>query len=151
MSVDAQNELDFSPQVMSGQVEDKTVYLILGERSFPCRRVGVSWHMMQFGHAQRKAQRIRTPHADVADPNDVSKKIPCACGQCKKAQSERTDAGMEMMNAMRALILKILKPEVKEDFVDFMDEAELEPNELEEAIGNVIGRLGGQDPDKGKA
>jgi hypothetical protein len=81
---------------------DTTVYLILGERSFPCRRTSVTWHMMQFGHAQRTAQRIRAPHPDVVDPEDTNKRIPHDCPQCKKAQSDRTNAGMEMMNAMRA-------------------------------------------------
>lgn len=150
MSVDAQyphipdispNSVTPVPQV----VDDKTVYLTVGNRSFPCRRVGVSWHMMQFGHAQRRAQRIRAPHPDEGGkPHD--------CDLCKKAQSDRTAAGMDMMDAMRALILKILRPEVRQDFEDFMDnEADVEPNELEEAIGNTIGLLGGQDSNAGKA
>lgn len=133
------------------EAPDNTVYLIVGERSFPCRRTGVSWHMMQFGHAQRKAQRIRSPHADVPDSTDPNKKVPCVCDQCKKAQAERTEAGMDMMDAMRALILKILKPEHKQDFIDYMDEADVEPNELESAIGDTIGRLGNQDSNAGKA
>lgn len=148
MSVDAQHHpmSDISSNSQAPEVvvpPDNTVYLIVGGRSFPCRRTGVSWHMMQFGHAQRKAQRIRAPHPEVdGKPHD--------CAQCKQAQTTRTEAGMDMMDAMRALILKILKPDVKQDFEDFMDEADIEPNELEEAVGDAIGRLGGQDSNTGK-
>lgn len=126
--------------VFEGELEPtaKGVYLTLGGESFRCRNTSVSWHMMEFGAAQQKAARANPVHKD----NDEGK--PCKCPACEEASKARAEAGMDMMAAMRKLILAVIVKSERDRFLKFMDEAELDNGELEEAIGNVIAELGKQ-------
>lgn len=131
------------------------IYLEVGKERFECRKTSVSWHMMQFGHAQREASRIKPPHKDGECPFDgalADRPENYKCHACKTANEQRSQAGMDLMAAMRSLILKVIKPHERERFIYFMDEeADLDEGELEEAIGSVLSRLGNQDANKDRS
>ncbi len=126
---------------VEGELEPsaKGLHLNVGGQSFRVRNTSVSWHMMTFGAAQQKVARNKPIHKD----NEEGK--PCRCPHCEAATQARNEAGVDMMAAMRNLILSIIVPSDRARFLDFMDTAELNPNELEEAVGEVIGKLGSQD------
>lgn len=131
-------------QPVSGDVVDGEggVYLIIADEKFECRRVSVTWQMMQFAEAQRKAN-TNIPRL----PEDHPKVI--------EAHRIRNEAGMEMMSTMLKTIRVLLKPYERTRFEEFMDtlsqsEEGIEPGALESAIGEVIAAVGGQ-AGKGKA
>ncbi len=132
---------------LEGQIEKAAtgVYLYLGNESFRCRKSSVSWHMMTFGAAQQRVARNKPIHKDNEDGT------PHDCPSCKEAAQERSEAGMEMMAAMRQLILSIVVPSDRNRFLKFMDTAELDENELEKEVGKVIAELGKQDDSGPKA
>lgn len=123
--------------------DDDGVYLILGTQMFGCRSVSVSWQMMKFAVAQRNA------NAPIPHPKDFeNKKHLELCKSCADISKRRNDAGMSLMTTMHDTVLILLQPEERERFEEFMITAELEPEELENAIGNVIAAVGSG---KGKA
>lgn len=129
-----------SEDVVEGTVEDKGIYLVINGEHFKCRKVSVSWQMMNFAAAQKKARSIHVPEHL---PEDDSRR--------KDAEERRNAAGLDAMVAMQQITLKLLKPEERERFDTFMAENDVEPGVLEEAIGDVIAAIGAQDDDKGKA
>lgn len=108
-------------------------------RSFPIRRVGVTWQLMQFAKAQRAAQ-APVPELDPDMPLNIQEDI-----QAKRAKRE--EAGQQLLLVMYSTINKLLRPEVRDDFAEFLDDPDtvLEPDELETAIGNAIASVA--DPD----
>lgn len=138
---------DVATEAVEGELEthEKGLSLNIGDESFRCRRISVSWDMMTFGAAQQRAARAKPIHKDNPDGT------PHNCAPCKDAAEERNAAGMEMMAAMRALVLKIIVDSDRNRFLNFMDTAVLENDEFERAIGEVIGKLGNQDSKGPKA
>lgn len=108
-------------------------------RAFPIRRVGVTWQLMQFAKAQREAQKP-VPELDPDMPLNVQEDT-----LAKRAAREA--AGQDLLLVMFTTINKLLRPEVREDFAKFLDDpdTDLEPDELETAIGNAIASVA--DPD----
>ena len=128
---------------VSGEVVDGKggVYLTIRNEDFECRKVSVTWQMMQFAKAQRAAQ--------VTIPSGLTKDSP----RRKELEDQRNAAGMSLTRIMLDTIMVLLKPHERERFEEYMDKVSsegLEPNELEEAIGNVIAAIGGNEDDKGK-
>lgn len=121
-----------------------TVYLELNDKKFECRRVSVSWQMMKFAVAQREAA-TPIPHPkefELATHREI-------CKSCADVSSKRNNAGMTLMATMHDTILRLLRPSERERFEEYMIDAELEPEELENAIGEVIAAIGSQGKDKG--
>lgn len=139
-------------EIIENEKPSNGLFLSVGEELFACRKISVSWHMMQFGHAQREASRIKPPHKDGECPGPYVNEEKEQCKYCAEASDQRSQAGMDLMAAMRSLILKVLKPEERDRFIRYMDdEAELKEGELEEAIGDVLSQLGGQDKNKDRS
>lgn len=112
------------------------IYLSIRGEDFECRRVSISWQMMQFAKAQRAAN-ITIPSAL---PEDSPKR--------KELEEKRNEAGMKMMSLLLDSALILLKPHERERFEQYMDEVSedgLELGELENAIGAVIAAAGGQE------
>lgn len=129
----------------------ESIYLEVDKEKFECRKTSVSWHMMQFGHAQREASRIKPPHKEGECPK-VEGEEDKKCAACLTAIEQRNQAGVDLMAAMRSLILKVIKPDERERFIHYMDEdADLDEGELESAIGDVLAQLGGQDTQKDRS
>ncbi len=115
------------------------IYLdVQGER-FECRRVNVSWHMMKFAKAQRDANVF------------IPKNMPEG-PQRTELEDKRNRAGMSMMATMLDVVMVLLKPHERPRFESFMDSADDIPmGALENAIGAVIAKLGGDDEGKADA
>jgi hypothetical protein len=123
------------------------VTLDVGDERFECRKVSVSWEMMKFAIAQTEARTRYAHPVDDEDDDDARDEHNETCKSCAAIAVKRNDAGMRLMVIMHNVILKLLKPRERERFEEFMVDAALKPNELEEAIGDVMSALGG---DKGK-
>ncbi len=110
--------------------------LYIRDEVFACRRVDVSYQMMMFAQAQRKAQ---VP---------IPKNMPD--GPAKEAlKDKRNQAGMSLMDTMLSTVQALLKPAERDRFHQFMmdislTENPLKPGEFQEAIGEVISAAGGQ-------
>lgn len=143
--VDLNQELDSALGEVDDEVDDN-IYLKLGAEQFACRTVGLTWEMMKFAKAQRVAQ-LKAPHPAVDGEGE-----PHTCKACKAVEDKKNAAGTDAMIGLHSMITKVLKPEERDRFNDFMDDAELEPNELESALGEVVSELGKErDTDEGKA
>lgn len=118
------------------------IYLTVGGESFECRKVSTSYQMMKFADAQRKAQ--------VNIPSGLPKDHP----RYKKLMEQRNNAGMQMMAIMFETVQILLKPGERERFDTYMTEVSmdkgLDPNELENAIGDVIAAAGGEEGKAGQ-
>lgn len=119
---------------------DGGVYLTIGDEQFECRRVSTSYQMMKFAKAQREAQ-VHIPSG-----------LPKESEKYKALTAKRNAAGMAMMATMLETITILLKPHERERFDTYMTDVSmgegLEPNALENAIGEVIAAVGGE---QGKA
>lgn len=134
---DLDKELD-DALAIEGEVVDNTVYLELQGEKFACRKVGLTWEMMKFAKAQRVAQ-LKAPHP-AKDPEGLAH----SCKACDDIRSKQQEAGTDAMIGLHSMIIKVLKPTERDRFNMFMDDAELEQNELESAIGDVIATFGGE-------
>lgn len=133
-----------APRTPGNQVADDTVYLTLGGHDFACRRVSISWQMMKFAVAQRDA------NAPIPHPKDYELETHrSACKSCSDIHKRRNDAGMTLMATMHDAVKILLRPDERDRFEDYMSTAELEPEELENAIGDAIARIGSQGKAKG--
>src|SRR5690348_1934913 len=126
---------------LEGEVFDGKggIYLTIRDEEFECRRVSVSWQMMQFAKAQRAA--------NLTVPSGLPKDSP----KRKEIEEKRSAAGMKMMSLLLDTINVLLKPHERERFEEYMDEISadgLEQGEREDAIGSVIAAVGGE---QGKA
>lgn len=113
------------------------IYLEVGGERFECRRVSTSYQMMKFADAQRKAQ--------VSIPSG----LPKESDRYKELAAKRNAAGMAMMAIMLETVMILLKPYERERFDEFMTDISmgegLAPQELENAIGDVIAAAGGEE------
>lgn len=130
-----------SNRVVEGTIHDGQggIFLTIRGEDFECRKVSVSWQMMQFAKAQRAAN-ITIPSAL---PEDSPKR--------KELEAKRSEAGMRMMSLLLDTLTVLLKPHERERFESYMDEISaegLDQGELENAIGAVIAAAGGE---QGKA
>jgi hypothetical protein len=115
------------------------IHLTIRGEDFECRKVSVSWQMMQFAKAQRAA--------NITIPSGLPEDSP----KRKELEERRSAAGMKMMSLLLDTTMILLKPHERERFEEYMDtisEDGLEQGELEQAIGAVIAAAGGE---KGKA
>lgn len=127
-------------KAVEGDVVDGNggVYLTIRDEQFECRRVNVSWYIMKFARAQRKAQ-INIPKNMPQGPMRT------------ELEEKRNSAGIELMAIMLDTVNCLLKPHERDRFENYMDtisETGLEPGELENAIGNVIAAVGGNEEGK---
>lgn len=116
--------------------------LVIRDEEFECRRVDVSYQMMKFAVAQRKAQVV------------IPKGMPDGPRK-KELEAKRNAAGMSLMDTMLSTVMILLKPHERERFDTFMEEIGMSdkpllPGEFQEAIGEVIAAAGGQEG-QGKA
>lgn len=126
---------------VEGEVYDGQggIFLTIRGRDFECRKVSVSWQMMQFAKAQRAA--------NIVIPSGLPEDSP----RRKELEEKRSAAGMKMMSLLLDTMMILLKPHVRDEFEEYMDEISedgLEQGELENAIGAVIAAAGGE---QGKA
>ncbi len=115
------------------------IFLTIRGEDFECRKVSVSWQMMQFARAQRAA--------NIVIPSGLPEDAP----KRKELEAKRSEAGMRMMSLLLDTVNVLLKPHERDRFEQYMDDASadgLEQGELENAIGAVIAAAGGQ---QGKA
>lgn len=133
---------------LEGQIDrredDNSIYLTLDGHDFECRRVSVTWQMMRFAIATRDANAPIPHPKEFDDPKHLER-----CKSCADIAKRRNDAGMGMMATMHDTVMKLLKPHERDRFELFMRDAEVEPDELEHAIGDVIARIGSEGKDKG--
>lgn len=120
--------------VVTGEVGvAPSVYLTVGGQKFLCRRVSVTWQLMQFAKAQQAA--------NITVPRNLPEDHP----KRKELEEKRNAAGMKLLSTMYDTIMKLLDPRERDSFEDFMSTADLEPDELEKAIGDVISAIGNDD------
>lgn len=111
--------------------------LVIRDETFECRRVDVSYQMMKFAVAQRKAQVT------------IPKNMPDGPKK-KEMEAKRNAAGMSLMDTMLSTVMALLKPHERDRFDEYMNdlamsENPLKPGEFQEAIGEVIAAAGGQE------
>lgn len=114
--------------------------LSIGGRDFPTRNVSASWHLMQFSRAQAMIDKKR-PHVGDQACEKVFGEI---CERCQKVLDSQDKGGMMIMTAMYNACMSILRPEVRDEFEDYMNEVELAPGELEQAIASAVAGAGGE-------
>lgn len=114
--------------------------LKVGGREFPLRRVGLTWQLMKFAKAQRAAQ-APVPEFDPDMPLNVQEEI-------RQQLAKRNEAGNDLLLTMYDTLLRMVHPDSRSQLTEFLDEAELEPNELEEAIGNAIAEVANPEDEK---
>lgn len=133
-------ERDTDSTALEGTIDGEGgIYLVIREREFECRRVSTTWQMMKFAKAQREA--------NVTIPSGLPQDSP----KRKELEDKRNKAGMQMLELLLETALVLLKPHERDEFQSYMDEISadgLKPNELEEAIGNVIAAAGGEEAGK---
>lgn len=138
--LEAQLEAAREAEALTGDIDGEGgIYLTIKGEQFECRRVSVSWQMMKFAKAQRDANVV------------IPKGLPKDSQRFKDLSAKRNSAGMLMMAVMLETVNILLKPHERDRFDEFMETASmdgLEPNELENAIGEVIAAVGGE---QGKA
>lgn len=127
-------------QSVSGDVVDGEggIYLTIAGENFECRRVSVSWQMMQFARAQRAA--------NITIPSGLPEDSP----KRKELEEARAAAGMKMMALLLDTCMVLLKPAERARFESFMDETSaseegLSQGALEKAIGEAIAAAGGEE------
>jgi hypothetical protein len=119
--------------------------LSIGGREFPIRAVDLTWHMMVLARAS-DAANVEVPPLDQDAPLNVRAEI-------EKRQAAKEKAGSKLMGTMYAIVMKILADDVvRQDFEEFMDEAELDQGSFDEALSNALQTIaGGGDGDPSKA
>lgn len=127
-------------EVQSGTIDGAHDGLTLNirEASFECRRVDVSYQMMKFAVAQKKAS--------VVIPKGLDKESQ----RYKDLTEQRNEAGMLLMATMLETVTILLKPHERQRFDTYMSEVSmgdnpLNPGEFQDAIGEVIAAAGGQE------
>lgn len=124
-------------EALEGSIDGEGgIYLSIRGEDFECRRVSISWQMMQFAKSQRAANIT------------IPKGLPDDSPKRKELEEKRNEAGMKMMSLLLDSALILLKPHERERFETYMDEVSedgLELGELENAIGAVIAAAGGQE------
>lgn len=130
-----------SKPAVEGEVYDGQggIFLTIRGEDFECRKVSVSWQMMQFAKCQRQA--------NVPIPSGLPEESP----KRKELEEQRSAAGMKMMSLLLDTMMILLKPHERDRFEAYMDQVSedgLEQGELENAIGAVIAAAGGE---QGKA
>lgn len=93
--------------------------LKIGEETFKTRRVSITWQLMTFQRAQRLA---------ASDDPD-----------------KREEGGAAVLGAMYALVKRVIAKDEWSRFEAYMDDADIEPGALEEAIGEAIASLGAEE------
>lgn len=139
------NEIEEREAPVEGNVVDGQggIFLTIRDEEFEIRRVSITYPMMKFAQARRKAE-IRVPeHLPKDDPRRV------------KAEEKRNEAGMEIMALLLDATNILLKPSERDRFDQFMTELSmsdegLKPGELETAISDAMATVGGAD-EQGKA
>lgn len=91
----------------------------IGEETFKTRKVSITWQLMSFQRAQR-----------LAASDDAAK---------------REEGGSAVLGTMYALVKRVIAKDEWERFEAYMDEADIEPGALEEAIGEAIASLGSEE------
>lgn len=141
----ARLENEKTPDTVEGTVVDGEggLFITIRDESFEIRRVSVSYPMMKFAQARRKA--------DVHIPESFHKDDP----RRKRMEEKRNEAGMEIMALLLDAMQILLKPKERERFDQYLTELSmsdegLKPGELEDAIGEAMS-LVGETTDKGKA
>lgn len=119
------------------------LFVTVRDESFEIRRVSVSYPMMKFAQARRKAE--------VHIPAGWAKDDP----RRKKLEEKRNEAGMEIMALLLDAMQILLKPKERDRFDSYLTELSmsdegLKPGELEEVIGHAMSLVGDAE-DKGKA
>ncbi len=129
--------------IVEGTVHDGQggIFLLVRDEAFEIRRVSISYPMMKFAQARRKAE-VRIP-----------KHLPEEHPQRKKAEETRNNAGMEIMALLLDATQILLKPHERERFDQYMMELSmtdegLKPGELEESISAAMAAVG--EVDEGK-
>lgn len=112
--------------------------LLIRDEAFECRRVDVSYQMMKFAVAQKKA--------GVVIPKGLDKDSQ----RYKDLMEQRNEAGMSLMATMLETVTILLKPAERGRFDNYMAEVSmsdnpLKPGEFQDAIGEVIAAVGGQE------
>lgn len=134
-----QSQVVTEPEAMTGTIDGAHdgLTLVIRDEEFECRRVDVSYQMMKFAVAQRKAQ--------VPIPKNMPKGP-----KREELEAKRNAAGMSLMDTMLSTVMILLKPHERERFDAFMEEIGMSekpllPGEFQEAIGEVISAAGGQE------
>lgn len=130
--------------VMSGDIDGEHggLNLNIRDEAFECRHVDVSYQMMKFAVAQRKAQVV-IPKGMPEGPRKT------------ELETKRNAAGMTLMDIMLSTVMILLKPHERERFDTFMEDLgmsdnPLKPGEFQDAIGEVIAAAGGQEGKESK-
>lgn len=134
-----QSKVTTEDEPMSGTIDGAHdgLNLYIRDEVFECRRVDVSYQMMKFAVAQRKAQ-VAIPKNMPDGPRKTD------------MEAKRNAAGMSLMDTMLSTVMILLKPHERERFDAFMEELGMSekpllPGEFQEAIGEVISSAGGQE------
>ncbi len=134
---DYRTEQDRDTEVVTGSVVDGEggIYLTVRDEAFEIRRVSISYPMMKFAQARRKAEVHIPKHLPEDDPRR------------KKAEATRNAAGMEIMALLLDATQILLKPNERDRFDSYMMELSmtdegLKPGELEEAISQAMAAVG---------
>lgn len=137
----AKVEQQNSTEALGGDIdgENDGLFLNIRDELFECRRIDVSYQMMKFAVAQRKANV------------NIPKNMPQGAAR-KALEEKRNQAGMSLMDTMLTTVLALLKPHERDRFDEFMNDLALsdnplDPGEFQQQIGEVIAAAGGQ---KGK-
>jgi hypothetical protein len=119
--------------------------LRIGGREFPIRSVDLTWHMMVLARAS-DAANVEVPPLDQDAPLNVRAEI-------ERRQAAKEKAGSKLMGTMYAITMKILSDDVvREEFEQFMDEAELSQGSFDEALSDALQAIaGGGESDPSKA
>lgn len=132
-------EMDRENNSLTGTIDGAHDGLTLNVRdeSFECRHVDVSYQMMKFAVAQRKA--------NVVIPTGLDKESQ----RYRDLSEQRNEAGMMLMATMLETVNILLKPHERQRFDTYMSEVSmsdspLKPGEFQDAIGEVIAAAGGQ-------
>lgn len=104
--------------------------LEIGGQKFNTKPISPTWHLMKYAKAQQRGWQASKDYETAKKAGD------------QKAQDEAEtimeEASNQLLVIQHNLIMRIIKADERKRFEDFMDEADLEPNELEEALQRAI-------------
>lgn len=117
--------------------------LEVGGQSFQTKAISPTWHLMKYAKAQQVGYQAGKDYKAAEAAGDDEAKA--------KAEEDWEQANSQLLVIQYNLIMRLLKADERARFEAFMDEADLEPNELEEALGNAISQLdGGEENERPK-
>ncbi len=112
----------------------------IGGQSFETKTISPTWHLMKYAKCQQRGWQASKDYKTAKSAGDEEAQ--------NAAEVIMEEATNQLLVIQYNLIMRILKADERARFEAFMDEADIEPNELEEALQQAIGDMDAEERPK---